>query len=290
MDEVFERVAIVGLGLMGTSLGMALRAGEIARAVVGYDAGEGIAVRARERGAVDVACEGVGEAVRGSDLVVLAAPPLALRELFAAIGPLLAGGAVVTDVASTKGMVVGWAEELLPEPGRFVGGHPMAGREASGVEAADGTLYGGCAWCLTPTARTEGEAVRRVEGVVTALGARPLVLDAGVHDAAVAAISHVPLVAATALTLAATNDATWAVAAKLAAGGFRDTTRVASGDPRMARDICRTNAPAILARLDAYIGELAELRNRIAGESVELEARFAEARDRREAWLRAREG
>src|SRR5579871_2393166 len=137
MDEPFERVAILGLGLMGASLGMAVRGGGIARSVVGYDAGVGIAGRARERGAVDVACGMVGEAVGGSDLVVLAAPPLALRDLFVAIGRHLAPDAVVTDVASTKGMIVGWAEELLPESGRFVGGHPMAGKETSGIEAAD---------------------------------------------------------------------------------------------------------------------------------------------------------
>lgn len=288
MDEPFERVAILGLGLMGASLGMALREGGIARRVAGYDAGEGVAARARERGAVEVACASVAEAVMGADLAVLAAPPLALRDLFAAMAPHLASDAVITDVASTKGMVTRWAEEVLPRPERFVGGHPMAGREMSGVEAADSTLYRGCVWCLTPTALTEGETLRRVEQMVTALGAHPLVLDAEAHDAAVAAISHVPLIAATALTLAATKDAAWAVAAELAAGGFHDTTRVASGDPRMARDICRTNAQAILARLDAYIGELGALRNQIAGGSVEVEATFAEARERREAWLRSR--
>jgi len=290
MDEPFERVAILGLGLMGASLGMALREGGIARSVAGYDAGEGIAERARERGAVEVACASVAEAVMGADLVVLAAPPLALRDLLAAMAPHLVSGAIVTDVASTKGMVTRWAEEALPRPERFVGGHPMAGREMSGVEAADGALYRGCVWCLTPTALSEGETLRRVEQMATALGARPLVLEAEAHDAAVAAISHVPLIAAAALTLAATKDAAWAVAAELAAGGFRDTTRVASGDPRMARDISLTNRPAILARLDAYIGELEGLRSRIAGESVELEAMFREARERREAWLRAREG
>lgn len=286
MDERFERVAILGLGLMGASLGMALRARGFARVVAGYDVGAGIAVRAQERGAVDVACATVAEAVERAELVVLAAPPLALRELLREIAPLLVERAIVTDVASTKARVTDWAREALPRPERFVGGHPMAGKESSGVGAGDATLYTGCVWCLTPTAETAPEALQRVEAMAAALGARPLVLSAEAHDEAVATISHLPLLAATALTLTVMRDPLWVQAAPLAAGGFRDTTRVASGDPRMAADICRTNAPALVARLDAYIAQLASLRDQIAVEDSEIEATFREARERREAWLR----
>ena len=287
MGERFERVAILGLGLMGASLGMALRAGEFARMVAGYDAAEGVAVRARERGAVDEACASVAETVKGADLIVLAAAPLALRDLFGAIGPHLSEEAVVTDVASTKAAVMRWAEELLPRPERFVGGHPMAGKEQSGVEAAEASLYRGCAWCLTRAERTMPEALARVRGLVIALGARPIELTSERHDVAVAAISHLPRVAAAALTLTATDDPSWTDGAPLAAGGFRDTTRVASGDPRMARDICRTNAPALVACLDAYIVRLQALRGQIASGDAEVEGVFAQARGRREDWLRA---
>ncbi len=287
MDKPFERVAILGLGLIGASLGMALRDSGVARTVAGYDVSADIAPRARERGAVDVACDSLAEAVTGADLVVLAAPPGALRDLFAAIAPYLTAEAIVTDVASTKEMVTRWAWEFLPRPQRYVGGHPMAGKELSGLDAADATLLRGCTWCLTPTAQTAPDALARIERLLIALGARPLTLAPDAHDAAVAAISHLPLLAATALMLTATGDSTWAEASTLAAGGFRDTTRVASGDPRMARDICRTNAPALLARLDAYIAQLGVLRQQIATDSADLEATFRVARDRRDAWLKA---
>src|SRR5262249_41569698 len=151
---------ILGLGLMGASLGLALRAEGLAGAIAGYDSVAEVAERARERGAVDTAIATVGEAVAGAELVVLAGPVLGLRELLASLAPYAAPNAVVTDVGSTKAQVVAWAEELLPEPERFVGGHPMAGLEQSGVVAADPTLYHGCVWCLTPTGCTAEAALR----------------------------------------------------------------------------------------------------------------------------------
>jgi len=287
MGERFERVAILGLGLMGASLGMALRAGSLTGTVAGYDAVARVAERARGRGAVDAAYATVGEAIAGAELVVLAAPVLALRELLAALAPHVAPNAVVTDVGSTKAQVVTWAEEMLPAPECFVGGHPMAGREQSGVEAADPSLYRACVWCLTPTRRTAEAALRRVEGLVTALDARPFILGPSQHDAAVTSISHLPLVAAAALTLTAAADRAWPDARILAAGGFRDTTRVASGDPRMARDICLTNTEPLVAGLDVYIARLQALRDRIAARDATLEAEFSGAQRAREAWLNA---
>src|SRR5262249_19103295 len=204
MSERFERVAILGLGLMGASLGLALRASGLAETVAGYDAAAGVAQRAYKRGAVDAAHATVAASVAGAELVVLAAPVLALRELLLALAGHVAPNAVITDVGSTKAQVVAWAEELLPEPERFVGGHPMTGRERSGVEAADPGLYRGCVWCLTPTGHTAETALRRVEGLVTALDASSCMLEPAQHDAAVAAVSHLPLVAAAALTLTAT--------------------------------------------------------------------------------------
>lgn len=289
MGERFERVAILGLGLMGASLGMALRAGGIARVVAGYDAAADVAERARVRGAVDVACGTVAQALEGAELVVLAAPPLALRDLLRELGPQLAEQAVVTDVASTKAAVVSWAEELLPRPERFVGGHPMAGKEQSGIAAAEAALYRGCVWCLTPTARTAHDALECVQGLVGALGARPVVLTAERHDAAVAAISHLPRVAAAALMLTAAGDPSWPEAHLLAAGGFRDTTRVAAGDARMARDICLTNTGPLVACLDAYIERLRTLRDQIATGDAALAATFAAARARREEWQQVRD-
>jgi prephenate dehydrogenase len=281
-----ERAAILGLGLMGASLGMALRTA--GRSVLGYDVAPGVADWARELGAVDHAAASIAAALEGAQLVILAAPVLAIRELLAAVVPHLAPGALVTDLGSTKARVVAWAEEMLPDPDRFVGGHPMTGRERSGADAAEPGLYTGCVWCLTPTPQTAPNAVERLSSLVAELGARPLILDAARHDAAVALVSHLPLVAAGALVLIASAAPDWPLAQSLAAGGFRDTTRVASGDPRMARDICLTNAEPLVAALDAYIATLRQVRDEIAAGDVAVEERFAAAKRERDGWLGGR--
>lgn len=285
MDHRFNRVAILGLGLMGASLALALRAAGGARELAGYDVAPGVAEQARTRGLVDRAHASAAEAVAGADLVVLAAPVLAMRDLLAAIAPHLGPATLVTDLGSTKAEVVAWAADRLPAPEHFIGGHPMTGRERSGLAAADATLYDGCVWCLTPSLHTAPDAQARVAALVTALGARPLIVDPAQHDAAVAAISHLPLLAATALMLTATQDPAWELARQLAAGGFRDTTRVASGDPRMARDICLTNTQPLLAVLDAYLARLHTLRDQLAAQDPAIEATFAAAKAARDAWL-----
>jgi prephenate dehydrogenase len=204
------------------------------------------------------------------------------------MAPFVAPGALITDLCSVKAPIISCAERLLPDPGRFIGGHPMTGSERSGVEAARADLYAGCVWALTPTERTTPETMARLSWVTGRLGATPLVLDPVEHDAAVALVSHLPRIAASALVLAAAQSALWPVAQELAAGGFRDTTRVASGDPEMSVDMCRANSPVILASLDAYIQALGSLRTQIANSDVALEDSFATAKRSRDDWLRKR--
>jgi prephenate dehydrogenase len=286
-QEPFERVAILGLGLMGASLGMALRAAEVARVVTGYDAGPDIAERARERGAIDLACVDIPQAVAEADLIILAAPIRAAPDLFSAIAPCLTPVALVTDLCSVKAPIVSCAERILPDPSHFIGSHPMTGSEHSGVEAARADLYVGCTWPLTPTERTAPEAIARLSWMIGRLGATPLLLDPAEHDAAVALISHLPRIAASGLVLTAAQSSSWPVARGLAAGGFRDTTRVTSGDPAMMYDICGANATALLSALDAYIETLRSLRARIASEDLTLEDTFTSAKQTRDDWLRA---
>jgi len=288
MEPLFTRTAILGLGLMGGSLGLALRSGGIAGRVSGYDAAAGVAERARERGAVDEAASSVADAVAGADLVVLAVPVLAEREILRALTSHLAPDALVTDLGSTKARIVAWATELLPDSSRYVGGHPMTGSEHSGIAAADGRLFQGAVWCLTPTAGTHPDALARLVELVGRLGAIPHVLDPDRHDWLVAGASHLPLVAATALMRAVGASGDWDALSQLAAGGLRDTTRLAAGDPTMARDICLSNGPAVVAWLDAYIAKLARLRERINAGDGALGEDFASARALREAWLAGR--
>jgi prephenate dehydrogenase len=276
------------LGVVGASLGMALRATGVANEVTGYDGSPDVAGRARARVAIDLPCADVSQAVAGADLVVLAAPIRAAPDLFSAMAPFVAPGALITDLCSVKAPIISCAERLLPDPGRFIGGHPMTGSERSGVEAARADLYAGCVWPLTPTDRTTPETMARLSWVIGRLDATPLVLDPVEHDAAVALVSHLPRIAASALVLAAAQSALWPVAQELAAGGFRDTTRVASGDPEMSVDMCRANSPMILASLDAYIQTLGSLRTQIANRDVALEDSFASAKRSRDDWLRER--
>jgi prephenate dehydrogenase len=285
-----RRAAIIGLGLMGGSLGLALRVTGAASSITGYDAVPAVITAARASGAVDEAADTVAACVAGADLVVLATPVVTMRAILAEAAPALAPGALITDVGSTKAAIMTWAAASLPRTVQFIGGHPMAGSERSGIAAASATLFDGAVWALTPAANADAAALDRLRALVRRLGARPLEIEAARHDAAVARASHLPLLAAAALALTAHAAEEWDLASALAAGGFRDTTRVASGSPEMARDICLTNAAPITRALDDYITALRDLRRAVAAvDAGALLARFTQARAVREAWAAARD-
>lgn len=288
------RIAIVGLGLIGGSIARALRAADgehaawaSARLTAWTPSGSGPAA-ALAAGVIDEAAGSLEEAASGADIVVLAAPPRAclghLEELDRRRARL-APGAVVTDVASTKATIGRVADRLgLP----FVGGHPMAGRETSGFHAASPDLFRGRPWVVVPGRAAPAGGPELVESLAIACGARPIRLDADVHDRAVAGISHLPLVLAIALVEAvagppdgpARDD--WPVARELAATGWTSMTRLAQGSPEMAADIAATNAPAIAARLRDVRDRLDAWIALLDGEpgTVELRERFAAARER----------
>lgn len=281
---MFNRVAIIGLGLIGGSMGLALHKAKAARQIVGHDLGRGVSARARKSGAIDEAYNSVADAVRGAELVILATPVGPMNALLQSLATILTPGTVVTDVASTKTQVINWAEEFLPANVAFVGGHPMAGKEVSGVEAADAQLFQNCIYCLTPTARTRPDAVSKVVSLVEALGARLRFLEPSEHDGQVAGVSHLPFLASMALMDVNASDSTWGDAALLASSGFRDTTRLAAGNPEMYRDICLTNSQAIVRWMDVYVDRLNELRDRIARHDKSLNEDFARAQQVRQQW------
>ncbi len=278
-----EKIAVLGLGLIGGSLALAFRQADLAKQIAGYDANPNVTLRAKEREAITDICATVEEAVQEADLVVLATPVLAIPELLERISLVLKPGALVTDTASTKAQVLAWARALLPANVVFVGGHPMAGRECSGIEAAEVGLFEGCIYCLTPTEQTPSKAITRLSEVVTRMGAYPLALDAGRHDRLVAGISHLPFVLSTALvqTLGAAKD--WPEMATLAASGYRDMSRLAAGSPTMYRDICLTNKEAILGWIDAVALQLDTIRSLIATSDETLEPYFTQAKQVRDA-------
>ncbi len=281
---MFNRVAIIGLGLIGGSMGLALRKAAAAQQVVGYDLGRGVTERARKIGVLDQAYETLADAVRGADLVILATPVGAMHALLQQIAASVTPGTVITDVASTKAQVMAWAEELLPTTVSFVGGHPMTGKELSGVEAADAELFKNHVYCLTPDAQTRPVAVSKVSSLVEILGARVRFLDAAQHDKQVAAVSHLPFLASIALVDTVADHASWGDVSLLAANGFRDMSRLAAGNPEMYRDICLTNGESITQWLDEYIETLQALRARVAAGERSLSELFAHTQEVRQQW------
>ncbi len=252
---VFERVTVVGVGLIGGSFAAACRALEDPPEVRGIDTDIAAVQAAVALGAVDEAAHAGSERAAswigpgGSDLMVLATPAMFTTEWLQRLGESGFDG-VVTDVASTKAGVVAAARKHLKDPTRFVGGHPMAGSERSGIEASRGDLFDGAYWLLTPAADTDPDAYRRVHALVSALGARVVSVDAKRHDEAVAVVSHVPHVAAAALCdVAAAHAGQGGEILRLAAGGFKDTTRIAAGSPELWTGICLDNAEALAAAL-----------------------------------------
>jgi prephenate dehydrogenase len=283
---MLRRIAIAGLGLIGGSLCLALkRSGPGDAELVGYvrrpEAGE----RALALGAVDRVEDSLDSAVSGADIVILATPTMSIKDILAQIGPSLPPGCLVTDTASTKVEVMGWAEEYLPATVDFVGGHPMAGKELSGMEAAEADLFVGRTYCLVPGRGASPASVQVATDLVRAIGADPLFITASEHDACVAAVSHLPLVVSSALISATTQSPLWPGMSRLAAGGYRDATRLAAQHPRMNRDICLTNRENILGWIDELLAELGRFRRLIGeGSEAELEQAFLEARQSRQAW------
>jgi len=291
------RVALLGFGLIGGSIARALAERSAPddrdrgwQVVAWTPSGTGPAA-ARDAGIIAEAHVRPEEAVQGADLIVLAAPaPDCLAMLDDLAGPwrdVIADGAVITDVASTKSAIVLRATALGL---RFVGGHPMAGRETSGYAAADPRLFLDRPWVVVPSGDEDAEL--RVEALASATGARPIRLTATTHDAAVAAISHLPLVVSAALVEAVagrpkgddTSARDWAIAAELVAGGWRDTTRLARGDVAMGTGMLMTNAAQVATRIRDLIGVLedwlVDLERPGGPDQVAIAQRLEAARER----------
>ena len=269
-------IGVVGLGLMGSSFALAVKKAWPELTIVGFDRDAATVRKAMDRGVASVAGTDPG-AIDMADVVVVAVPILAMREALAGLRSHLAGK-VVTDMASTKASVMEWAGEAGID---LVGGHPMCGREAAGIDAADAAMFEGAPWILT-----RGDPT--VTGLVEAVGAHPLVMDAATHDRLVAGVSHAALLLSVGYVLALSERSDWGDASKVAASGFRDMSRLAGGDPVLSAGIARTNRENLLEQLDAISRSLARLRRHLEADDPRLIELFEEARSVRERWASGR--
>jgi len=285
----FDKLVVVGVGLIGGSFALGLKAAGAVGTVVGLErSGEALA-RALELGIVDQACTLPAQALRGADLVLIAAPvaqtPAILRDLL----PWLEPDTIVTDAGSTKSDVVANARAVLGERIRqFVPGHPIAGRESNGPDAAIPDLYRGKKTVLTPLPENLAADVERVAAAWRLCGAIIHTLTPGEHDKVFAAVSHLPHLLAYALVDDIANKAHADLLFQYAASGFRDFTRIAGSSPEMWRDISLANRDALLGELDAYLAQLNGLRARLAtADGAALESVYGNAQRARRAWIEA---
>ena len=283
---LFDKVTIVGVGLLGGSLGRALRERKLAERVIGCVRRRESIAECRRARAVDVATLDFADGVADADLVVLCTPIARMAPLFKELLPHLKRGAIVTDVGSVKGSVVRELESLAAKAAvHFIGSHPMAGSEKMGVLASRSDLYEGAVCVVTPTKKSSRRAVLAVEKLWKSVGARVLRLTPEAHDQLVAKSSHLPHLLAAQLVNHVLGGKSSSEQIALCATGFRDTTRIASGSPDMWRDIAIANRANLAKGLDQFIGELRSLQKSVrAGDEKALTRFFEQAKQRRDAW------
>jgi prephenate dehydrogenase len=282
----WKKVSIIGVGLLGGSLGLALRKRRAAKQVVGFVRRAASVAECRRRGAVTEATLDLRGAVAGADLIVLCTPIAQMRLLVEQMLPAIRPGAIVTDVGSVKATVVRDLESLVAKAGgHFVGSHPMAGAEQTGVAAARADLFEDAICVITPTERSNRSAVAKAEKLWRSVGARLLRLQPQVHDDLVSRSSHLPHVLAALLANFVLSPEHPKAQAALCANGFRDTTRIASGSPEMWRDIALANRRNLAGALGRLTSDLQVFRRALqTGNDAAVKEFFERAKRRRDAW------
>jgi cyclohexadieny/prephenate dehydrogenase len=278
---LFNRIAVVGPGLIGSSIMRAARVHRLAGAVVATSRTAETRERVRALGIADDVADTAADAVKGADLIFICVPVSATGKVAAEIAPHLADGAIVTDVGSVKGSVIRDVEPHLPECAAFVGGHPIAGTEESGPDAGFAELFEGRWWVLTPAAKSTPQAVEKLTALLRAFGSSVETMDAEHHDRVLAITSHVPHLIAYNIvgTVADLENDTKSEVIKFSASGFRDFTRIAASDPVMWRDIFLNNSEAILEMLGRFTEDLTALQRHIRrGDGEALQRLFTRTR------------
>jgi prephenate dehydrogenase len=281
----WQKIALIGIGLLGGSLGLAIKQRRLANSVNGF-VRRSASIRECERfGVVDQATGDLNAAIDGAELIILCTPIAQMRELAERMGALTPG-AIVTDVGSVKGPVVQDLEPIITRGGgHFIGSHPMAGAEKMGVAAARADLFENAVCVMTPTSKCPAEARRQLEGFWLSVGCRPIFLSPELHDEFVSRSSHLPHVVAAELANYVLSPVHPKEQSMLCANGFRDTTRIASGSPEMWRDIALANRKNLARVLGVFIEDLQEFQLALENQDVKgIEEFFDLAKHRRDKW------
>jgi prephenate dehydrogenase len=281
---MFQRVAIVGLRLIGGSIGLALHTAKAARQITGYDLDKSVVHNARKIGAIDQSCPTLADAVRDAEFVILATPISLIRSFLQDIATVASPGTVVTDVASTKAQIISWAEEYLPPSVLFVGGHPILSIDTYDDGLATAALFKDCVYCLTPTKRTPSTALHKVIQLIEILDAQVRFLEPAEHDGLVAGVNHLPFVLSAILMNTVAESPSWVDTAIVAEKSMYNMTRMASNNPEVYRDICMTNSEALSRWLDEYIRGLSAFRDQLMLHDRNLVQTFYKSKKLREQW------
>ncbi len=283
---MFEQLGLIGCGLMGGSFALALKRAGLVKRVVGYSKSPTTTERARLLGVIDVEAPSALLAVSGADIVLIAVPVAATEATLKAIKPMVTPQMLIMDVGSTKTDVIDAARRALRDQiGSFVPAHPIAGKERAGVDAADADLYTGCPLILTPTERTLTAQLKQAQALWTALGCKVMQMSSEAHDAAFAAVSHLPHVLAFALMNSVQSQAQGEAFLALAGPGFRDFTRIAASDPKVWRDILLANRTELLKQSQLFRAQLGTFEALMhAADAPALEALIENASAARSAW------
>lgn len=283
---MYEQLGVIGCGLIGGSFALAMKRAGLVKRVIGYNKSPSTTELARRLGVIDAGAESALQAVSGSDIVLIAVPVSATESTLKAIRHLVSPGVLFMDVGSTKGDVIAAARRALGErASAFVPCHPIAGKETGGVQHADATLFEGRQLILTPEPYTDVQQVQRATDVWSALGATVLKMRPHNHDAAFAAVSHLPHLLAFAYFQAIAEQPTSRDLLSLAGPGFRDFTRIAGGDPAVWRDVLLANKREVLAQSQRFRAALDRLESLMeAGDGSALEAALKPIAEGRNAW------
>jgi len=256
----FKQITIIGVGLIGGSIGLAAKKHKLAARIVGVTAHKGTLKKALKRQAIDFGTLDLKRAVLNSDMIILATPVDKVISTLRAVSPNLKKGCIVMDVASVKESIVGFAEKVIGRKGSFIGAHPMAGSEQRGAEKANGNLFKNAPCILTKTIHSDAKALKAVHDFWKTLGSKIYILSAKEHDKKISNISHLPHIAASCLSLVAAPSSL-----KFAATGFRDVTRIASSDPDLWTSILMSNRSNVSNDIKNYIRQLEQMRRLIVG-------------------------